>query len=1122
MAGLPEIVFGELARALQPLADAAAADSKSGDGVRDLARTVGYDIDAALTPALATQLGTDLGTIQDAIATLVDDPAGTANKIPQLVTAITSAKATLDGLDALAGAGADLGGRLFDYAVMTHVERRSPTLAALLSLIDIFHREPVAASGTLDAYVRREIRWDQIPKLLRPGEIFHDVYGWGDPSPNTNALLDRLSEVLFAFGLPASYVGSGASGMDGVLRLVWNVDFGALSTQIAIEGASNSGGSDPPGLALIPAGAVAVEHSVSLSAGWELGIVIRAGASSGYQLVVRPPAKVRIEAAGGGAISWALGAELGVSRTAAPGDARVLIFGSPDGTRFAARSVGFFARAQAEAAGGGDIGGEIRVVEGEIVASAAQGDGFLQTILPAEGITTHFDVTVGWSTARGAYIGGAALEITIGVHETLGPLTVESVTLGLRSGGSGELEVLGAVSAGIALGPVAGSVDRVGAIVAIKPGPPLDLDLRFKPPNGLGLVVDATVIKGGGYLSFDAEKGEYAGILELSIKDQIQVKAIGLLTTKLPDGKPGFSLLLIITAQFAPIQLSFGFTLTGIGGLIGINRTMLVDVLRIGLKARTLDSILFPENPVQNAPKIISDLKAVFPPVEARYVLAIMLELNWGTPALVTARIGVFIAIPSPVHIAILGQVKAALPEPDEAVVNINMDAIGVIEFEKKSFSVDATLYDSEIVGLALTGDMAMRLLWGDNANFALSVGGLNPRFTPPPAFPQLRRLELSMGNGNNPRISASTYFAITSNSVQVGAALEIRAEGGGFAVRGYLGFDALFIFSPFSFVAEMGGGVDLMRGSNTLMSINLNFTLSGPAPWHAHGRASIKLLFFKVTVRFDKEWGDPTPAPLPAADARLPLLAALAQSGSWSATLPPETERGASLGEAVAPAGIVLVHPLGRIEVRQKVVPLEQTITRFGSAPPKTYDHFEITSATLNGTSAAHPDVMDLFAPGQYLEMSDEDRIGKESFTRMISGASIGSDEVRAGSESPTEVRYSTYYVDDPVLPSRPGGLYKLRAETYRAQLRMGAGWLSPVRLSGDMRYSVPGVPGAVQVGELTHVVVRSEDLSATDVTPDGGTTQAAAEAALNAHLATHPEDRGRYHVMAKHEVRV
>ena len=78
---------------------------------------------------------------------------------------------------------------------------------------------------------------------------------------------------------------------------------------------------------------------------------------------------------------------------------------------------------------------------------------------------------------------------------------------------------------------------------------------------------------GGGFLRYIEAEERYEGMLELEYEEEISLKAIGLLTTRLPDGRPGFSLLIIITAEFNPIQLGLGFTLNGVGGLLGLNRT---------------------------------------------------------------------------------------------------------------------------------------------------------------------------------------------------------------------------------------------------------------------------------------------------------------------------------------------------------------------------------------------------------------------------------------------------------------------------------------------------------------------------------------------------------------------
>ena len=112
----------------------------------------------------------------------------------------------------------------------------------------------------------------------------------------------------------------------------------------------------------------------------------------------------------------------------------------------------------------------------------------------------------------------------------------------------------------------------------------------------VGLSIDAGGFKGGGFLMVDATKGEYAGGLELDFLGLVTVKAVGLLNTKFPDGHRGFSLVIIISAEFPPIQLGFGFTLVGVGGLIGLSRTVDTDAMRESMHQGSLDSVLFPRD----------------------------------------------------------------------------------------------------------------------------------------------------------------------------------------------------------------------------------------------------------------------------------------------------------------------------------------------------------------------------------------------------------------------------------------------------------------------------------------------------------------------------------------------
>ena len=135
--------------------------------------------------------------------------------------------------------------------------------------------------------------------------------------------------------------------------------------------------------------------------------------------------------------------------------------------------------------------------------------------------------------------------------------------------------------------------------------------VRFAPPRGIGLILDAGVVKGGGFLFIDSARGEYAGALELKFLTW-SIKAIGLLSTKRPDGSDGWSLLLFVFGQFN-VHIAFGIFWTGVGGMIGLHHRSDVDALTAGMRTGALDDVLFPKNPVADAPRIINRYRTLFP-----------------------------------------------------------------------------------------------------------------------------------------------------------------------------------------------------------------------------------------------------------------------------------------------------------------------------------------------------------------------------------------------------------------------------------------------------------------------------------------------------------------------------
>ena len=227
-------------------------------------------------------------------------------------------------------------------------------------------------------------------------------------------------------------------------------------------------------------------------------------------------------------------------------------------------------------------------------------------------------------------------------------------------------------------------------------------------------------------------------------------------------------------------------------------------------------------------------------------------------------------------------------------MLHISFD--GGIDFGAKLAFFDASLHDSKIAGYPISGDLAFRYGWGDDAVFALALGGFNPQFQPPASFPTLKRLAISISS-SVAKLDAQAYLALTSNTLQFGARVELTAGTGGFNVHGWLGFDALFEKDPLSFEFDLSAGVDLRSGSSVLASVHLDGKLSGPTPWHISGEASLSLLFFDVSVHFDKTWGERRRAGRRCRTRCAALTAALADRSGWSGLAAPGVRAAISPG---------------------------------------------------------------------------------------------------------------------------------------------------------------------------------------------------------------------------------
>ena len=405
-----------------------------------------------------------------------------------------------------------------------------------------------------------------------------------------------------------------------------------------------------------------------------------------------------------------------------------------------------------------------------------------------------------WSSVTGfGFNGQGNLRFQIPLNQKFEIAEIHLLTIGVDLRTSAQdstlVQAFAGVSGSATIGPIKVAIDQVGVAFPITSEPgnglfgDLSLSIRFKPPVGAGIAIDAGPVTGGGFLYYNDAEKRYGGILQLRVP-LIDLKAVGLITTKLPNGKRGISFLIIVTVGGFRIQLGFGFALTSLGALFGYNRSANIDVIQAGLKNGILDSTLSLPDPITNADSIISNLEGIYPPTDNRYVFGPLIEIDWGTPSIIKCYLALVLELPMPIRLLILGQVKADLPTTDVSLVRFRMDILGVIDFVKGEFLLEASLYDSRVLSFTLSGGMALEVAWGARPVFLLSLGGFHPLYPAPAGFPKIDRLAIGLSSGDTIQMHLDAYFALTSNSVHL-AHFTLLLQVAGFSLSGYLAFDA-------------------------------------------------------------------------------------------------------------------------------------------------------------------------------------------------------------------------------------------------------------------------------------------------------------------------------------------
>ncbi|MGC4070212.1 MAG: hypothetical protein QM784_37240 [Polyangiaceae bacterium] len=1100
-------VTGELRTRLSKVVESATLLTDLADTVEQAGDTEVRSAGQVLTVAIGDTM-TRLGAVADTLRSASGLDATSAARLQALV----------DGFPRFAAEGAFMG----------YLELKARGLTQLLTALGLI--DQVRVGPAPNTYLSRQLHLDSLGRLLSdPVGLLEERLGWASPitfEPG-NKFFDRLELILRGTGLAPMRIRE----PDGSLTLesprgTFRVDRTHNTTLVYGLGYEIAADIDVQG---------------SIREGLDARLVNESPCAVGTRIELVPPLTLRVTAGQGG---FSANSRVEVGVTPKGSASAVPLLGINGGSRLEAQRVAFpFELEMPYAPEGSATSGEprigIRLEKAKAVIALNEGDGFLRSLTSGKPIEASFELAASFGVSSGLRFELGGLSVTLPLHVTFAGVRIDGLTVTLpislsRPG----LPIDFSTRLGVSLGPVDCVVDQIGLETTLSfggPGPNLgfvDFSAGFKGPSGIGIAVDAGPVCGGGFLSLDKEAGRYSGSLELKVFS-ISVKAFGLLDTKFPDGHQGYSFVVVIIAEFTPIQLGFGFTLLGVGGLLGINRTVNEDALGDAVRTGSLEHLLFPRNPVADAPAIINDLATVFPASPGHYVLGPMAKLGWGTPTLITANLGIVLELPGP-RLALLGVVALRLPSPDTALLSLNMAIAGLLDFPKKKVAIDASLYDSHVVKYSVTGDMAFRLGFGDKANFTLAIGGFNPGFKAPPGFPELRRAAIALGINGNPSLTAQSYFAITSNTAQAGASMELNASGYGIKLHGYLGWDTLFVFSPFSFEAGISAGVDV-RFHGVGFGISLRADLSGPSPWHLNGKVCVSVLWWDACLGVDITFGKKNKVSLPeidpwqgnsSDDARLKVIglaAAIADSRNWSGSKSKGSFSVVSLAGAASSGTNAPIDPIGAATLRQKVVPLNQKIEKFGEYKPKKYNQFQLGTILVGDstTGAMYETIEDDFVPAHFLKLSDSQRLSMESYDKMVAGVTIAPNNVVVGTTTATELSYKTAMIaDGGAAIAAAQADYKLTKSQLQAMLKFCASARGGIRRSGLQKFVDPTRAPLLTTTSRRYVVVHAcslkKDLSKTSGKP---VTHTQAILALRAYLEANPDEAGEYSVVSELE---
>ena len=247
-----------------------------------------------------------------------------------------------------------------------------------------------------------------------------------------------------------------------------------------------------------------------------------------------------------------------------------------------------------------------------------------------------------------------------------------------------------------------------------------------------------------------------------------------------------------------------------------------------------------------------------------------MAKLGWGTPSIITVELGLLLDLPNPMF-AIVGVLKRVLPAEEAPILRLQVNFIGVLDFEHGYLFFRADLFDSRLLVYTITGSMALPGLLGRAEDVRAQRRRLPPRLPRHPEHPRAaRRLPQHGADRHQPAVGRQPA---PEGRVVLRGHVEHRAvRRAGRALRSGRRVQRLRL--PRLRRPVPVRSVPLRRPAVRRHCAPRRGRRSSPAstsprscPDRRRGMRAARraeLLFFEISVGFHVTWGDPPPAHQP------------------------------------------------------------------------------------------------------------------------------------------------------------------------------------------------------------------------------------------------------------------